>query len=123
MEETILQSIKNDLGIATDYDAFDSTVKADINSAFVTLYELGIGNDTPYRIETGEETWGDISDREEIIRMLRPYIYMRVRLMFDPPSSSYLLESLSKQIAEFEWRLNVLVETPSLGGISPIEEE
>lgn len=112
----ILQSIKDDLGIQETYNCFDSSIIGNINSVFMTLYQLGVGPEEPYSISTGDEEWSEFTNRVELEKMVRPYMYMRVRLMFDPPASSFLVESLSKQISEAEWRLNVAAETPSLGG-------
>ena len=116
MDESILESVKKDIGINPEYEEFDSTIIGDINSVFVTLYELQVGPESVFQIESESEFWSDFTDNLVLRNMVRPYISMRVKLMFDPPSSSFVLESLNKQIAEAEWRLNVAAESASLGG-------
>ena len=120
--ESILASVKKLLGIMCDYDVFDMDLIIHINSALAVLQQLGIGKNGFYI--TGEnETWEDyLGEREENwpnVDMVKSYVYMKVRLIFDPPSSTAVIEAYNKTISEFEWRANVGVETVSLGGTSP----
>ena len=107
---SILTSIKKLLGIAAEDTSFDGEIIIYINTAFMSLNQLGIGPaETPVissKIDTWSSAFGDMKDIEAI----KTYVYLKVRLVFDPPSSSFVIEAMNKQIAELEWRLNALVE-------------
>lgn len=106
--QSILKTIKKMLGLMEDHTAFDLDIIVDINSTFLTLNELGIGPEYPYAITGVSETWSDfLDDQEKYLAGVQTYVYMRVRLMFDPPSNSFLVDSMQKQIQEFEWRFTV----------------
>ena len=111
--DSILNSVKKKLGIQEDYTHFDEDIIMDINSVFMILNQLGVGPDEPFTIEDKYDTWDDFID-DHRIEAVKSYMYMRVRLMFDPPTTGFLVESLNKQIAELEWRMNVQAETPHL---------
>lgn len=111
--DSILNSIKKKLGIQEDYHHFDEDIIMDINSVFMVLNQLGVGPDEPFVIEDEYDTWDDFID-DTRVEAVKSYMYMKVRLMFDPPTTGFLVESLNKQIAELEWRLNVQAETPKL---------
>lgn len=111
--DSILNSVKKKLGIQEDYTHFDEDIIMDINSVFMILNQLGVGPDEPFTIEDEYDTWDDFID-DIRIEAVKSYMYMRVRLMFDPPTTGFLVESLNKQIAELEWRMNVQAETPHL---------
>lgn len=102
--DSILASIKQMLGVTTDYDVFDPDIIADINATMMTLNQLGIGPKGGFVISGNGQTWSMLTDRQDL-SAIQTYVYMRVRLMFDPPSNSFVVESFNKQIAEFEWRL------------------
>jgi hypothetical protein len=104
----ILNDIKKSLGISVDYDAFDSSIVPLINSNIMSLTQLGIGPEEGFVIsEDGDETWFDfIGDRIDI-EAIKSYIYLNVKLVFDPPSSSFVINAIKDQIQEFVWRLNV----------------
>lgn len=112
ISESILLTIKKLLGISNDYQAFDMDVIIHINSAFSTLLQLGVGPKEGFYI-TGEiETWSDfIPEEEEKFLLVQQYIYLSVRLIFDPPSSSFVLDAYNKRLDELTWRLNVMEET------------
>lgn len=106
--KSILLTIKKMLGLMEEHTAFDMDIVVDINATFLTLNQLGIGPDYPYAITGASETWSDfLGDQEKFLAGVQTYIYMRVRLMFDPPSNSFLVDSMQKQIQEFEWRFTV----------------
>lgn len=111
--DSILLSVKKKLGIQEDYTHFDDDIIIDINSAFMILNQLGVGPEEPFVIEDEYSDWEDFIEGTQI-EAVKSYVYMRVRLMFDPPTTGFLLESLNKQIAELEWRMNVQAETPKL---------
>jgi hypothetical protein len=108
---SILQDVKRAIGPSASYDAFDPDLIMHINSVFSILKQMGVGpQDETFKITTGKEDWYDFFEEGENLEMVRSYMYMKVRLMFDPPQSSFVIEALNRQIAEFEWRLNVEVD-------------
>lgn len=112
INDSILNSIKKLIGPDYDYGPFDRDLIMHINSAFMILAQLGVGPDKPYRITSAEEVWTDfMSDVENYLSVV-DWIYIRCRLIFDPPTSSFVLSSLKEQQQELEWRLNVMAETP-----------
>lgn len=111
MEESILTSIKKLLGIPSEYTQFDSDIIMHINSVFMILNQLGVGNSGGFSIADNNAVWSNFIENEEIVNAVKTYMYMRVRLLFDPPSNSSVMDSINRQINELEWRLNVAVET------------
>lgn len=109
--ESILNSIKKLLGIAEDYDHFDSDIIMHINSVFTTLTQLGVGPEDGFSINDEAEKWEDFLPEEKMIHSVKTYIYLKVKLVFDPPLSSAVLECTKEQIKEMEWRLQIAAET------------
>jgi hypothetical protein len=107
MESSILNSTKKVLGIAEDYAAFDEDIIMHINTAFSTLAQLGVGPAEGFMIEDDTAVWADFIATDFQFNSVKSYIFLRVRLLFDPPTTSYLLSAYEKQIEELEWRLNV----------------
>jgi hypothetical protein len=107
---SILSSVKKALGIEEAYTAFDPDVLMHINTVFSTLNQLGIGPEDGFMIEDAEPTWDAFLDDDYRLNSVKSYVYLRVRLLFDPPATSYLIEAMRKQVEEFEWRLNVYRE-------------
>ena len=114
--ESILISIKKMLGISEDYDAFDSVIVMYINSVFSTLTQLGIGSSEGFSVLDEAETWSDFIGDDAALEAVKSYTYLRVRLLFDPPLNSTVIESMNRQINELEWRLNALADNSSSGG-------
>ena len=110
MNGSILDSIKKNLGIVPEYTAFDDQIILDINAAFSTLHQLGFGPDEGFEITGIDEFWSDIIE-EPRFNFVKSYVCMKVRVMFDPPTSSYALDALNKQISEYEWRIKSEIET------------
>ena len=108
--ESILVSIKKLLGLAADYDAFDADIIMHINSVLMVLTQLGVGPEDGFAIHGADEQWSDFLPATPMLEAVKSYVYMKVRLMFDPPASSSVLESFDRQIAELEWRLNCSAE-------------
>lgn len=110
--ESILTSIKKMLGIEASYTHFDSDIIMNINSALMVLCQLGVGPSEGFVIEDETSTWNDFVPNETPVQLegIKTYIFMKVKLIFDPPLSSSVIESYNRQIAEFEWRLNVAVD-------------
>ena len=109
--DSILLTIKKMLGIETDYDGFDVDIIVGINSAFMSLNQLGVGPEIGYSITTIDDEWADFLVAATNLEGVKSYIYLKTRLLFDPPSNSFLVDSISKQISELEWRLNVQADT------------
>ena len=107
MSNSILESTKKILGIDAAYTVFDHDIITHINSVFSDLNQLGLGPDDGFMIEDATTIWDDYLDGEFNANNIRTYMYLRVRLLFDPPSTSYLINSMHDQAKELEWRLNV----------------
>lgn len=105
MEESILGTIKSMLGVSDLDDAFDTDILVNINSAFSTLYQVGVGSDSHYFVLTGEETWQDVFLEEDLVDFIKLYTYMKVKLIFDPPTNASILQALTDQINEVEYRI------------------
>lgn len=107
--ESILTSIKKLLGIAEDYTPFDMDIIFHINSVLFTLYQIGIGA-RGFSIQDEAATWNDFLSDSDDLEAVKTYIYLKVKLAFDPPSHSAHLEAMEKQAKEYEWRLNIQAE-------------
>lgn len=108
MEETILQSVKGRLGIVSDYDVFDDQVLMDINTAFSVLHQLGVGPKEGYDI-TSSTTWSEVIT-EPRLNMIKNYVYVKVKVLFNPPNVSFVLNNLTEELREMEWRIRSEVE-------------
>lgn len=106
MEESILNSTKKILGLDAGYTVFDQDIITHINSAFSTLTQLGIGPAGGFAIEDDNAEWANYLETETKMESVKTYVYLRVRQLFDPPATSYLVTAMEKQITELEWRLN-----------------
>lgn len=104
MQESILTSIKKLLGITEDYTHFDTDVIMHINSVFMILMQLGIGPAEGFSITGDSEVWSDFLSDATWFESVKSYVYLKVKLIFDPPQSGMLLNAMEKQISEFEWR-------------------
>lgn len=109
-DNSILNGTKKILGIGAEYDAFDLDIITHINSVFSTLQQLGIGPEEGFMIEDESTTWDEFLDKDKRLNAVKSYVYLRVRLLFDPPANSFLVSSLDEQRKELEWRLNVVRE-------------
>ena len=110
METSILTSIKKMLGVAEDYTEFDEDITTHINSVFLNLTQLGVGPEEGFMIEDDTAVWEDFIDDSIQLQAVKTYMYLKVKLLFDPPLSSSVTESFTRMIAELEWRLNVAVD-------------
>lgn len=126
METSILTSTKKILGIAEDYTVWDLDIITHINSAFSDLTQLGVGPVTGFMINDPAQVWADFSDDDMQLNSVKTYIYLRVKLLFDPPSTSYAITAMEDQIEKLEWRLNIHREETAWVDPDPpviIEEE
>lgn len=113
---SILNTIKKLLNIDSSENSFDTDIIIQINSSFTILRQLGIGPKEGFRITGSNEQWSSFIDSDEMLDAVKTFVYLKVKLAFDPPLNSSLLESFERQIKELEWRLNVSVESEPLGG-------
>ena len=109
--ESILTSIKKLLGIAEEYTHFDADIIMHVNSVFMILTQMGVGPSEGFVIEDDTSTWSDFAANTIPIELVKSYIYLKVKLMFDPPTSGSVTESMNRMISEFEWRLNIAAES------------
>jgi hypothetical protein len=107
---SILSSVKKNLGLAEEYTIFDPDITLYINGCFSTLNQLGIGPDDGFAIEDKSATWDDFLGTEKRLNSVLTYVSLRVRLLFDPPTQSFVRDAIEKQISELEWRINVFRE-------------
>ena len=110
METSILTSIKKLLGVAEDYSEFDEDIMTHINSVFLNLTQLGVGPEEGFMIEDDTAEWEDFINDSVQLQAVKTYVYLKVKLLFDPPLSSSVTESINRMIAELEWRLNAAVD-------------
>lgn len=108
--ESILTSIKKMLGIAEEYTHFDADLIMHINSVLVVLTQLGVGPSEGFSIKDENDEWMDFLPDGYNLELVKSYVYMKVRLLFDPPQSSAVMESMNRMISEFEWRINTTVD-------------
>lgn len=109
--ESILTSIKKLLGIEEDYVHFDADIIMHINSVLSILTQLGVGPSEGYSIKDANATWDEFITNPAKLELVKSYVYLKVRLMFDPPSSSSAIDSMKQLISELEFRIIVAVET------------
>ena len=110
--DSILTSIKKLLGITEEYENFDQDIIMHINSAFMILNQLGVGPKTGFSINDKSSTWDEFIPESSNLEAVKTYVHLKVKLMFDPPLSSTVIEAIKSQINELEWRLNVSVDPP-----------
>ena len=105
--DSILTSIKKLLGITEEYIHFDADIIMHINTVFAILNQLGIGPVGGFTIHDKSAIWEDYIGDDKVLESVKTYVYLRTRLVFDPPQSSALVQTMKEQIAEIEWRLAV----------------
>ena len=110
--DSILTSIKKLLGITEEYENFDQDIIMHINSAFMILNQLGVGPKSGFSISDKSSTWDEFIPESSNLEAVKTYVYLKVKLMFDPPLSSTVIEAIKSQINELEWRLNISVDPP-----------
>lgn len=110
-EDSILTSIKKLLGLNADDKSFDTDVIIHINAALATLNQLGVGKKVSFAVSDESATWtGLFGDNLTLNGLIKTYVYLKVKLVFDPPTSSFVLESIKQSISEYEWRINAAVD-------------
>ena len=111
--ESVLTSVKKLLGIDEGYTHFDADIVMHINSVFSILTQMGVGPANGFSITGKDEGWSDFISGGAVLPLVKSYVGLKVRLLFDPPLSSAAVESMNRQISEFEWRLFVAAELQS----------
>ena len=120
--ESILISIKKMLGITEEYEHFDTDLIIHINSVLMILKQLGVGPEEGFSITGSSETWDQFLTNPTQLDLAKSHIYLKTKMVFDPPLSSAVMEAMNRQIGEFEWRLNVAVD-PGWEKMSKGDEE
>lgn len=115
--ESILDSIKKLLGIQKEYTHFDSDLIMHINTALSVLTQLGIGPIKGFSISDSTSKWEDFIGDDPRLESVRSFIYLKVKLLFDPPTNSALIESINRIISELEWRLSITTKEENQNGV------
>lgn len=112
--DSILDSTKKALGFEEEYRAFDLDIMIHINTAFNILHSLGVGPPEGFMISGPNDSWTDFADNDIQLNSVKTYVYIKTRLLFDPPATSYIINSFNELAKELEWRLQVHSEGGSL---------
>ena len=115
VEESILGTIKKMLGITYDYEQFDVDIIIHINSAFATLAQIGSGLKEGYAIIDKNNVWSEYTEDVRILDMIKTYVYLKTRLIFDPPASSMVAEAIKSTIKELEFRIQLQTDSKEDG--------
>ena len=115
VEESILGTIKKMLGITYDYEQFDVDIIIHINSAFATLAQIGSGLKEGYAITDKNNVWSEYTEDVRILDMIKTYVYLKTRLIFDPPASSMVTEAIKSTIKELEFRIQLQTDSKEDG--------
>ena len=108
--DSILTSIKKLLGLSEEYEHFDADLIMHINSVFTILTQMGVGPSDGFSIDDKYAVWSDFISKGSSIEAVKSYMYLKVKLLFDPPLSSAVMEATNRMISELEWRLNVAAD-------------
>ena len=108
--DSILTSVKKIIGISEEDESFDTDLIMHINSVLMILNQLGVGPEDGFSITDKSAVWTDVIGDNKLIEAVKTFVGLKVRLIFDPPTSSAVLDSINKTISELEWRINVMAE-------------
>ena len=111
--DSILASVKKMLGLDADYTPFDIDIINFINSTLMTLHQMGVGTSRAFVISGDTETWSQFLEGRTDLEWVKTYVYLKVRLLFDPPSNGSVMEAMNKQCEELEWRMNSRIDYES----------
>ena len=123
MEPSILKSVKKTLNIDESDSSFDADVILFINGAMSDLNQLGVGPESGFMITGADETWGAFLGSDPRLNNIKTYIYLAVRMLFDPPATGYLVTAMKEQLQEHAWRINVRREDTEWTNPDPIESD
>lgn len=118
--DSILDTVKRMLGIPVDIDDFDVELIVAINGALMTLCQYGVGPEDPLAITDNSTTWNDLLGEGSPYKATAMYVYLKVRMLFDPPAASAVLDAMNRQVQEYEWRLILEAERRSSDGTSTL---
>ena len=122
MTDSIFESVKKVVGLLGDDGSFDEDILLHINSVVSTLRQLGLSIPADFYVRDEVQTWRDLLGEFRDLDLVKSYMTMKVRLMFDPPSSSFGLKSMEEMVKEYEWRINVLTDQPYSVPVLPSPE-
>ena len=122
MADSIFNSVKKVVGLLGDDGSFDEDVLLHINSVVSTLRQLGLSIPADFYVRDDVQTWQNLLGEFRDLDLVKSYMTMKVRLMFDPPSSSFGLKSMEEMAKEYEWRINVLTDQPYSVPVLPSPE-
>lgn len=111
--DSILTSVKKTLGIMEEYEHFDTDLIMHINSVFSILTQMGMGPPSGFTIADKNAVWSDFIPGNSNLELVKSYVYLKVRLLFDPPVNSSVIEAINRQISEFEWRIYIAADIKS----------
>jgi hypothetical protein len=123
MIPSILTSTKKALNLDPTYTVFDEDIILMINGVFGTLNQLGVGPELGFQIEDSTKNWDLYLSNDPRQNDIKTYMFLRVRLLFDPPATSFLLTAVENQIKELEWRINERREETQWVDPNPVNEE
>lgn len=107
---SILEDTKKSLGLAADYTPFDADIVMHINSVLADLTQLGVGPEAGFEISGSAEGWASFIADEPRLNSVKSYLFLRVKMLFDPPGTGYVLTSMEKMLEKAEWRINMARE-------------
>lgn len=105
--DSILKSIKDRVGVEVDDKSFDTDIIDLINSAFADLNDIGVGPSEGFSISDDRDIWDDFVKDVRVLSSVKDFVYLTVKLTFDPPTQTSLLTSMENRLKKLEWRLNV----------------
>lgn len=111
MTDSILVSIKKMLGLDDEYTPFDTDVLVHINAAFMTLCQMGIGPKEGFSVTDYDQTWSDFLTNKVMLGGVKTWVYLQVKMLFDPPTNSFVMDAYKTQAEQILWRLNVQAES------------
>lgn len=113
--DSVLDSVKKMLGIHEADTSFDTDVLIQINATLNILTQLGVGPEQGLMITDAGDEWSSLIDDSILLNLVKPYVYLKVRMAFDPPASNTSAEAFKAYLAELEWRINVTVDPKTSG--------
>ena len=108
---SVLNTTKKLLGLDADDDSFDSDICIGINSAILTLSQLGLEGNEGFIVTDDTQEWSDYLNDNKLLPMVQQYIHLKTKMSFDPPQNSFVSENLKQIITELEWRIRMVSET------------
>lgn len=109
--ESILKSVKKTLGIEESYEHFDQDIILSINTVLMSLTQIGLGPIEGFVVDDVTQTWSDLLADRQDIEGVKTYVYLKVRMVFDPPATSFLIDAMERQVSELEWRIRHQIES------------